>query len=318
MTDEKSATWERELLQKWVTEINKEAKSERRWRYALRLVRSLSVLVFLSAFWFMTKGAGEAPWADAEKLDPHVAYIRIQGEITTGALTDSDHLIKSIKGAFQNPKAKAIILRINSPGGSPVHSGRIYDEIEKLKAQFNKPIYTVIDEMCASGGYYIASATDEIYADKASIVGSIGVITSGFGFTGLMEKLGVERRAITAGANKALLDPFSPLTPEIENFWRNVLATTHQQFIASVKKGRGDRLTENTDVFSGLMWTGEQALELGLVDGLGSMEFVAQEKVGIENLVDYTPTQDIIRRLTQRAQVEVSAFLSPKHEVAVY
>lgn len=227
--------------------------------------------------------------------------------------------IPSIQAAFDNPNSQAIVLRINSPGGSPVQAGRIYDEVKAQRALHpEKKVYAIIDDIGASGGYYIASAADEIYADRASLVGSIGVISSGFGFTGLMDKLGIERRAITSGEHKALLDPFSPLTSDMKKFWEGVLSKTHQQFIERVKAGRGDRLKDDPEVFSGLLWNGEQAKDIGLIDGLGSLNSVARDVIHQSNLVDYTPTEDIIRRLTQRAKLEASSFVQELSAVKVY
>lgn len=252
---------------------------------------------------------GQLLGGDSPKSKPHTAFINMRGEIATGGAIDADRYIPAIKKAFEADSSKAVILRINSPGGSPVPSGRIYDEVVELRKKHpEKKAYAVIDDIGASGGYYIAASTDAIYADRASLVGSIGVISATFGFTGLMEKLGIERRAITAGEHKALLDPFSPLDPVIKKFWEELLAQTNEQFVSRVKAGRGDRLKDNPKIFSGLIWNGEQAMDLGLIDGLGSMDSVARTVVGESNLVDYSPREDFFMRFSRRAKVEAQNF----------
>jgi protease-4 len=205
-----------------------------------------------------------------------------------------------VRAAFEDQGAKAVVLLINSPGGSPVQAGIINDEIHRLKALHKKPVYAVVEETCASAAYYIAVAADEIYVDKASIVGSIGVLMDGFGFTGLMEKLGVERRLLTAGENKGFLDPFSPQTDKQRVFAQAMLDQIHQQFIGVVKEGRGKRLKETPDMFSGLFWTGQQAIDLGLADKLGNIDFVAREVVKAEEIVDYTRKENVAERLVKR------------------
>ena len=252
---------------------------------------------------------GQLLGGDSPKSKPHTAFINMRGEIATGGAIDADRYIPAIKKAFEADSSKAVILRINSPGGSPVPSGRVYDEVVELRKKHpEKKAYAVIDDIGASGGYYIAASTDAIYADRASLVGSIGVISATFGFTGLMEKLGIERRAITAGEHKALLDPFSPLDPVIKKFWEELLAQTNEQFVSRVKAGRGDRLKDNPKIFSGLIWNGEQAMDLGLIDGLGSMDSVARTVVGESNLVDYSPREDFFMRFSRRAKVEAQNF----------
>jgi protease-4 len=202
--------------------------------------------------------------------------------------------------AFEDEGAKAVVLLINSPGGSPVQAGIMYDEIRRLRAKYNKPVYAVVEESCASAAYYIAAATDRIFVDKASIVGSIGVLMDGFGFTGLMDKLGVERRLMTAGENKGFLDPFSPQTDKQRAYAQTMLDQVHRQFIDAVKAGRGKRLKETPELFSGLFWTGQQAVELGLADQLGNIDFVAREIVKAEDLVDYTRRENVAERLAKR------------------
>jgi protease-4 len=303
--------WERQLVRDMVFTMHKEQVKDRRYRMALKILRSSALILLLVTVYMLGAGASDKTGIGGNKQTSHTAYINIQGEIASGSDADADRLIPAIQSAFENTNAKAVVLRINSPGGSPVHSGRIYEEIRAQKALHpEKKVYAVIGDIGASGGYYIAAAADEIYADQASLVGSIGVISSGFGFTGLMEKLGIERRAITAGKNKALLDPFAPVDERTLEFWRTVLDNTHQQFIARVKAGRGERLATDPEIFTGLIWNGEQALEIGLVDGLGSMNSLARDEIGETNLVDYTPSRDFFQTLSRRARVAVSSFVT--------
>lgn len=284
------------LIEKLVMSLQAEQRRSRRWGIFFKLL----TFVYLFALLFMIRfpvGAG------LESVSgEHTAVIDITGPIAADELASADNLIPAIRSAFEDEQARAVILRINSPGGSPVQAGYVYDEIRRLREQYpDKKVYAVISDIGASGAYYIAAAADEIYANRASLVGSIGVIAGGFGFTELMKKVGVERRLYTAGENKAFLDPFLPAKPEQEAFWQSVLENTHQQFIAAVKKGRGDRLADDERLFTGLVWSGEQALELGLVDGLGSASYVAREIVGAEDLVDYShrqsPLQDLVDQL---------------------
>ena len=226
--------------------------------------------------------------------------VSIQGEIAAGADASAEFVVAAMRTAFEDDGAKAVVLLINSPGGSPVQAGIINDEIKRLKAQYNKPVYAVVEETCASAAYYIAAAADQIFVDKASIVGSIGVLMDGFGFTGLMDKLGVERRLMTAGENKGFLDPFSPQTEKQRAFAQAMLDQIHQQFIAVVKDGRGKRLKETPDMFSGLFWTGQQAIELGLADQLGNLDYVAREVVKAEDIIDYTRKDNVAERLVKR------------------
>jgi len=231
---------------------------------------------------------------------PHTALVNIKGEIADGADASAENVVASMRAALEDSGSQALILLINSPGGSPVQAGIINDEIVRLKALHQKPIYAVVEESCASAAYYIAAATDKIYVDKASIVGSIGVLMDGFGFTGLMDKLGVERRLMTAGENKGFLDPFSPQTEAQRKHAQFMLNDIHSQFIAVVKKGRGDRLKETPGMFSGLFWTGQQAVELGLADELASIDQVARDVVKAEDLVDYSRKDNVAERLVKR------------------
>ena len=216
------------------------------------------------------------------------------------AEASADRLMASLRDAFEDAGAQAVVLRINSPGGSPVQAGLVNDEIRRLKALHKKPVYAVCEEMCASAAYYIAVAADDIYVDKASIVGSIGVLMDGFGFVGLMDKLGVERRLMTAGANKGFLDPFSPQTEAQRKHAQAMLDQIHTQFIDVVKKGRGDRLKETPEMFSGLFWSGQQAVDLGLADSLGSLDGVAREVVKAPDVIDYTQRENVAERLVKR------------------
>jgi len=231
--------------------------------------------------------------------------VTIQGEIGAGTEASAQNIMSSMRTALEDPGSKALVLLINSPGGSPVQAGLIYDEITRLRALHNKPVYAVVEESCASAAYYIAAAADQIYVDKASLVGSIGVLMDGFGFTGLMDKLGVERRLMTAGENKGFLDPFSPQTQAQRQHAQAMLNQIHAQFIDVVKKGRGDRLKATPELFSGLFWSGQQAVDLGLADSLGSVDGVAREVVKAPDVIDYTQRENVAERLVKRFGVAV-------------
>jgi protease-4 len=269
-------------------------RSERRWRNFFRACWfGLALAVAWVLFAYKT---GPMP-----SSSPHTALVEVRGEIAPDTEAGAEALLGALKQAFEDPGAVAVVLRINSPGGSPVQSGIVNDEIRRLKAKHNKKVYAVVDEVCASGAYYIAVAADAIYADKASLVGSIGVLMDGFGFTGAMEKLGIERRLITAGDNKALLDPFSPLADKQRAYVKQMIEQIHRQFIDVVKAGRGERLKKDApEIFSGLVWNGEEAVRLGLVDGLGNLDHVAREVVKAEEIVDYTPRDNVAERLAKR------------------
>jgi len=276
-------------------------RSERRWRIFFRLSWLLLVIAIVyGVFAARTK-------ATAPSGGPHTALIEVRGEIADGVEASAENLVPGIKSAFEDNGAQAVVLRINSPGGSPVQAGIINDEIRRLKKLHNKKVYAVVEETCASGAYYIAVAADEIYVDKASIVGSIGVLMDGFGATGLMDKLGVERRLLTAGENKGIGDPFSPLVPKQRAYIQAMLDQIHQQFIKVVREGRGKRLKETPETFSGLFWNGEQALALGLADHLGNLDYVAREVVKAEEVVDYTPKENVAERLAKRFGASIGA-----------
>ena len=285
--------WERNTLEKLAMAVVDEQRSARRWRNGIRLawLLFLATLVWLG----MEKGGSTA---DVSK--PHTAVVEIKGEIASGGEASAELIVSAMRGAFEDNGALAVVLLINSPGGSPVQAGIINDEIRRLKAKHNKPVYAVVEETCASAAYYIAAGADKIFVDKASIVGSIGVLMDGFGFTGLMDKLGVERRLLTAGENKGFLDPFSPQTEKQRVFAQAMLDQIHQQFIAVVKAGRGKRLKETPEMFSGLFWTGQQAIEMGLADELGNLDFVAREIVKAEDVIDYTRRDNVAERLVKR------------------
>lgn len=300
-------SWERATLEKLVFATLKEQRSVRRWRMFSRLLW-LAVLGAIAWYFFQQQTLG------AVQSTPHTAVIEIRGEIASGASASADSIVSSLKTAFEDRGAQAVVLLIDSPGGSPVQAGIINDEITRLKGLHKKKVYAVVEETCASAAYYIAAAADEIYVDKASLVGSIGVLMDGFGFTGLMEKLGIERRLMTAGENKAMLDPFSPQNPEQSAYIQNMLGEIHGQFIEVVKRGRGARLKETPDMFSGLVWSGPRAVELGLADGLGSLDTVARDVVKAEDIVDYTQRENLGSRLARQfgASIGEGFFLAAK------
>jgi protease-4 len=300
-------SWERATIEKLVLSQVREQRAARRWRLFMRL---MWLLVIGAAVWFVY----QAESVGAPITTPHTAVIEIRGEIAKGAEASAENVVASLKSAFEDSGAQAIVLLIDSPGGSPVQAGIINDEITRLKALHNKKVYAVVEETCASAAYYIAAAADNIYVDKASLVGSIGVLMDGFGFTGLMEKLGVERRLITAGSNKGMLDPFSPQDEAQRAYIQSMLNEIHTQFIAVVKQGRGERLKETPDTFSGLIWSGQQAVNLGLADGLGSLDYVAREIIKAEDIVDYTQRENLGWRLAKRfgASIGEGAFLAAR------
>ena len=287
------ANWERQILSDLVQSNLKEQQAARRWKMGLRLGWLMFWLLVLWQVFSHNQ-------TSTSITKPHTALVNIKGEITDGADASAENVVASMRAALEDSGSQALILLINSPGGSPVQAGIISDEIVRLKELHRKPIYAVVEESCASAAYYIAAATDKIYVNKASIVGSIGVLMDGFGFTGLMDKLGVERRLMTAGENKGFLDPFSPQTEAQRKHAQFMLNHIHSQFIAVVKKGRGDRLKETPDMFSGLFWTGQQAVDLGLADELASLDQVAREVVKAEDLVDYSRHDNVAERLVKR------------------
>ena len=282
------------LLEKVAREFLRQQRNERRWRNFARLAW---FGLALAVAWGLFAQRMHGPAASSR---PHTALVEVHGEISADGEASADNLVGALKLAFEDANAEAVVLRINSPGGSPVQSGIINDEILRLKALHKKKVYAVVEEVCASGAYYIAVAADEIYVDKASIVGSIGVLMDGFGFTELMAKLGVERRLLTAGSNKAMLDPFSPRNDNQTALAKAMLDQIHQQFIQVVKAGRGARLKETPDTFTGLFWNGEEAVKQGLADKLGNLDYVAREVIKAEEIIDYTPRDNVAERLAKR------------------
>lgn len=295
--DKPQSEKEWKLIEKIVGSMNVEQRRARRWGIFFKLMTFAYLFIALAIF-----APSNIDTSGMNADGKFTALVEVRGVIADGEEASADSIVSGLRNAFDAEGVQAVVLRINSPGGSPVQSGYIYDEIKRLRTLHTEvPVYAVISDLGASGAYYIAAAADKIYADKASLVGSIGVVGSGFGFVDVMKKIGVERRQFTSGEHKAFLDPFTPLDKDEKVFWEGVLATTHNQFIDQVKKGRGDRLVEDDKLFSGLVWTGEQALGLGLIDGLGSASYVARELVGAEEIVNFTlqptPFESLVGRL---------------------
>ncbi|WP_084267594.1 S49 family peptidase [Azohydromonas lata] len=288
------------VMEQVAREFVRERRSDRRWRIFFRLAW---LGLFLAVAWALLVQRTHV----AAPTGPHTALIEVRGEIAADTEANAEDIVAALRTAFEDRGAQAVVLRINSPGGSPVQAGIINDEIRRLKALHKKPVYAVVEEMCASGAYYIAVAADEIYVDKASLVGSIGVLMDGFGFNGLMDKLGIERRLLTAGENKGMLDPFSPQNPQQRAFAQAMIDQIHQQFIAVVKEGRGKRLKETPQTFSGLFWNGEDAVAQGLADSFGNLDMVAREVVKAEEVIDYTPKENVAERLAKRFGAAVGA-----------
>lgn len=304
MPDENN--WERQTLEKLALSALQEQRRARHWGIFFKLLTF--IFLFLVLFSIMGWiGHGEPPIAGK-----HTALVELRGVIGPDGDASADNIISGLQEAFKDKNTKGVILRINSPGGSPVQAGQIYDEIRRLRALYPAiPLYAVVDDICASGGYYVAAAADKIYVDKASIVGSIGVIMDGFGFTGTMEKLGVDRRVLTAGENKAFLDPFSPVNKDQQQYAEQMLEEIHGQFIQVVRQGRGQRLKEIPGMFSGLVWTGEKSVSLGLADGLGSMDSVARDVIKAEDVVDFTPREGFAERFAKRLGAAAAQNFNP-------
>ncbi len=286
--------WERALIEKLALEALKEQRLRRRWGIFFKL----SFLVMLLAGVYLFTDLGDS---EMENLGRHTALVEIDGSIEAEGSGSAQAVIPALIRAFADANSAGVILRINSPGGSPVQAGMISDEIVRLsKAYPQKKLYVVVDEMCASGGYYIAAAADKIFVNKASVVGSIGVLMDGFGFTALMEKAGIERRLMTAGENKGFMDPFSPHSEKQKAYSQAMLNDIHQQFIDVVRKGRGQRLKETPETFSGLFWIGSKAVEMGLADGFGSIDSVARDVLKAEVIVDYTQKEGLPERVLKK------------------
>ena len=319
MSDPTAPDWERAILEKVALKALDEQRRARQWKYLFRLLWFVFAFLLLAA-WLGWIGRPDKD-VDASVVGGgrHTALVELEGVIGPESKASSERIIKALNRAFKDRNTQGVIVRINSPGGSPVQAGYINDEIRRLRAKHpNTPLYAVVQDLCASGGYYVAVAADKIYVDKASLVGSIGAIIGSFGFVGTLEKLGIERRAYTAGDNKDFLDPFSPERPEHREHANRMLEEIHQQFIRTVKQGRGARLKESPEIFSGLIWTGEKSVELGLADALGSAEYVAREVVKAEQIVDFTQKENIAEKFARRfgagaaaALAEVALRLSP-------
>jgi len=287
--------WERGVLERLVRSVLDEQRRTRRWGILFKSLGFLYlfVVLFLALGWFGSKDKGLP--------GKHTALVEINGVIAADSQASAERVNAGLQDAFKDSKTAGVILRVNSPGGSPVQAGQINSEMRRLRGLYPKvPLYAVVEDICASGGYYVAVAADRIYVDQASIVGSIGVLMDGFGFTGTMEKLGVERRLLTAGENKGFLDPFSPINPKQRDYAEKLLADIHRQFIDVVKQGRGKRLKEAPELFSGLIWTGQRSIDLGLADALGSVDYVAREVIKAEDIVDFTPRENLAERFARR------------------
>src|SRR3954462_2781417 len=294
MTDG-NGQWERELVARLATAALKEQRRARLWGifFKLLMFAYVTLILIMTVDW-----QGRTDLGGGKK---HTALVELNGIIAPGAEASAEKIMSGLQAAFKDKSTQGVILRVNSPGGSPVQSQLIYDEMRRLRKKYpDTPLYVVVEDICASGGYFVASGADRIYVAKASIVGSIGVLMNGFGFTGLMDKLGVERRLITAGENKGMLDPFSPVEPKDVQHAQAMIEQIHQQFIAVVRKGRGARLKETPEMFSGLFWTGQKSVELGLADGFGTLDTVARDVVKAEEIVDYTVKEGFAERVAKR------------------
>jgi len=302
-TSDNNPQWERQLLEKIALASLNELRAKRRWGIFFKLA-GLGYLVAVLVL--------VVDWGASDKLadKKHTALINVRGTIDASGDASAEKINGALQSAFEDKGTAGIIMRINSPGGSPVQSGIVYDEIRRLRTKYpDIALYAVVEDMCASGGYYIASAADKIYVDKASVVGSIGVLMDGFGFTGIMERLGVERRLLTAGENKGFLDPFSPQDMKQKQHAQVLLEEIHKQFIDVVRKGRGDRLKETPETFSGLMWTGAQSVKMGLADDFGTVDSVARDQIKVENILDYSVRENIAERFAKRLGADVSQAL---------
>jgi protease-4 len=300
-TPENEPQWERQLLEKFALAMLQEQRVKRRWGIFFKLIGFSYLLAVLLLF--VDWGGG------SEKLvnGKHTALVHINGTIASGGEGSAESINEALRSAFDDKETAGVVLRVNSPGGSPVQAGIVHDEIRRLRSKHPQiSLYVVVEDLCASGGYYVAVAADKIFVDKASIVGSIGVLMDGFGFTGTMDKLGVERRLLTAGVNKGFLDPFSPQDAEQKKHAQVLLGEIHRQFIEVVRQGRGERLKETPEMFSGLMWTGTQSIQLGLADDLGTVESVAREVIKAERIVDFTIKENIAERFAKRLRADAA------------
>lgn len=302
MENSPNPNWERQALEHLLLENLKETRKARRWRAVLRVLTLLVIVgALLSIFDFHLPGKGMG-------VEKHTALVTLEGEISSSSMANAMDINSSLLSAFESESSAGVVLRINSPGGSPAQAGMINDEIHRLRKLYpKKPFYVVVEDICASGGYYVAVAADQILVDKASLVGSIGVIMEGFGFTGLMDKLGVTRRMITSGSNKGMMDPFSKENPKQVEMVKTMIDEIHQQFIAVVKEGRGDRLKDVPDLFSGRIWNGEQAVKIGLADGYGTVDTVARDIFKAPDILDYTMKENFAERVAKRFGAEAGA-----------
>jgi protease IV len=294
MSENNPQGWERTVLEKVALAAIDEQRRARRWGifFKFLIFAYLFILLFIGMGWFGKKERSQ---------EKHTALVEINGVIAPDSRASADVVMQGLAEAFKDKRTQGVIVRINSPGGSPVQAGYINDEIKRLRAKHpDIPLYAVVEDMCASGGYYVAVAADRIYVNKASLIGSIGVLMNGFGFTGAMEKLGVERRLLAAGENKGFLDPFSPLDGTQKAYAQEMLGEIHNQFIDVVRKGRGKRLKETPDLFTGLVWVGQKSVEMGLADAIGSMEQVARDVIKAEEIIDFTPRENVAERFAKR------------------
>jgi protease-4 len=302
---EDSGQWERELVTKLATAALKEQRRARLWGIFFKLLTFayISLILIMAVDW-----QGRTDLGGGKK---HTAMVELNGVIAPGSEASAEKVTTALQAAFKDKNTVGVVLRINSPGGSPVQSQIIYDEMRRLRKKYpDIPLYAVVEDICASGGYFVAVGADRIYVNKASIVGSIGVLMNGFGFTGLMDKLGVERRLITAGENKGMLDPFSPVDPKDVQHAKQLIHDVHEQFISVVREGRGKRLKESPEIFSGLIWTGQKSIDLGLADAIGSLESVARDVVKAEDIVDYTQKENVAEKLAKRFGMGVASALA--------
>jgi len=293
--NENGGQWERELVTRLATAALKEQRRARLWGIFFKLLTFayISLLLIMLVDW-----EGRADIASGKK---HTAMVEVNGLIAPGTDASAEKVTSALQAAFKDKNTQGVVVRINSPGGSPVQAQAIYDEMRRLRKKYpDIPLYAVVEDIGASGGYFVAAGADRIYVGKASIVGSIGVLMNGFGFTGLMEKLGIERRLITAGENKGMLDPFSPMAEKDVEHAKKMMSEIHDQFVGVVREGRGTRLKGGPEIFSGLVWTGQKSIELGLADAIGSLEYVAREVVKAEEIVDFTQKENIAEKLAKR------------------
>jgi len=304
MTDSNSS-WERELVTKLANEALLEQRKRRRWGIFFKLLTFAYVTFLLIV---MVDWSSRGDLTGGKK---HTAMVELTGLIAPGTDASAERITTALQAAFKDKNTQGVVMRINSPGGSPVQAQTIYDEMRRLRKKYpDIPLYAVVEDICASGGYFVAAGADRIYVGKASIVGSIGVLMNGFGFTGLMDKLGVERRLITAGENKGMLDPFSPLEEKDKEYIKGLMKDIHEQFVGVVREGRGKRLKETPDMFSGLIWTGQKSVELGLADGFGSLDSVARDVIKAEDIVDYTVKEGFAEKVAKRFGASVASSLA--------